>query len=85
MVAPHAPDLIFDAGPISKVLPDLVRIAGGDAGRAAKVYEGTDALTADDIAETVAWIVDLPAHMNVNRIELMPTCQGPGSFTVKRR
>ena len=27
------PDLIFDAGPISGVLPDLVRIAGGDAGR----------------------------------------------------
>ncbi len=58
---------------------------GGDAARAAKVYEGTDALTADDIAETVAWIVGLPAHMNVNRIELMPTCQGPGAFTVKRR
>jgi NADPH:quinone reductase-like Zn-dependent oxidoreductase len=28
-----APDLIFDAGPISGVLPDLVRIAGGDAHR----------------------------------------------------
>ncbi len=28
-----APDLIFDAGPISGVLPDLVRIAGGDARR----------------------------------------------------
>lgn len=58
---------------------------GGDAGKAAKVYEGTDALTSQDIAETVAWITGLPAHMNVNRIELMPTCQGPGAFTVKRR
>jgi len=28
-----SPDLIFDAGPISGVLPDLVRIAGGDAHR----------------------------------------------------
>ena len=27
------PDLIFDAGPISGVLPDLVRIAGGDGRR----------------------------------------------------
>ena len=32
-IASGAPDLIFDAGPISGVLPDLVRIAGGDASR----------------------------------------------------
>ena len=32
-LAAGAPDLIFDAGPISGVLPDLVRIAGGDAAR----------------------------------------------------
>jgi len=32
-IASGAPDLIFDAGPISDVLPDLVRIAGGDAHR----------------------------------------------------
>ncbi|HLI66002.1 MAG TPA: NADP-dependent oxidoreductase [Caulobacteraceae bacterium] len=32
-IAGGAPDLIFDAGPISGVLPDLVRIAGGDGRR----------------------------------------------------
>ena len=32
-IASGAPDLIFDAGPVSDVLPDLVRIAGGDAHR----------------------------------------------------
>ena len=58
---------------------------GGDAGKAAKVYEGTDALTAEDIAETVGWIVNLSPHVNINRVELMPTCQGPGPFTIKRR
>ena len=56
----------------------------GDAARAAKVYEGVDPLTPADIAETVAWVIGLPAHMNVNRIELMPTCQGPGPLAVKR-
>ena len=57
----------------------------GDAGRAAKVYEGVDPLTPDDIAEAVAWVVGLPARMNVNRMELMPTCQGPGPLAIKRR
>jgi 3-hydroxy acid dehydrogenase/malonic semialdehyde reductase len=56
----------------------------GDADKAAKVYEGTKPLTADNIAETVAWIAGLPPHMNVNRIELMPTCQATGPFNIKR-
>ncbi len=57
----------------------------GDADKAAKVYEGADPLTPDDIAEAVAWVIGLPARMNVNRMELMPTCQGPGPLAVKRR
>ena len=58
---------------------------GGDQARADKVYEGADPLTPEDIAETVAWIAGLPAHMNVNLIELMPTCQAPAAPAVKRR
>jgi 3-hydroxy acid dehydrogenase/malonic semialdehyde reductase len=57
---------------------------GGDAARAAQVYAGTVALTADDIAEAAAWVVGLPAHMNINRMEIMPTCQAPGPLQVKR-
>ena len=56
----------------------------GDADKAAKVYEGTQPLTAEDVAEAVAWAVALPAHVNINRIEMMPTCQGPGPFVIKR-
>ena len=56
----------------------------GDAGRAAQVYAGTQPMTADDIAEAVAWVVALPWHVNINRIEMMPTCQGPGPFQIKR-
>ncbi len=59
-----------------------VRLGSDEA--AAKVYAGTDPLTPADIAETVAWVVGLPARMNVNRIELMPTCQGPGPLAIKR-
>ena len=39
----------------------------------------------DDIAETVAWLAGLPEHVNVNRIQLMPTCQAPGPLTIKRQ
>ena len=57
---------------------------GGDADRASAVYAGTTPLTPEDIAEAVAWVVGLPAHVNVNRLEMMPTCQGPGPMTIKR-
>jgi 3-hydroxy acid dehydrogenase/malonic semialdehyde reductase len=58
---------------------------GGDTARAASVYQGTTPLTAEDIAEAVAWVLHLPAHVNINRIEMMPTCQASGPLTVKRR
>jgi 3-hydroxy acid dehydrogenase/malonic semialdehyde reductase len=36
----------------------------GDTDKAAKVYEGTQPLTSENIAETVAWIVGLPPHLS---------------------
>lgn len=60
-----------------------VRFKGDDAA-AAKVYEGTTPLKADDIANTAYWIATLPPHINVNLIELMPTCQGFSPFNIKR-
>ncbi|WP_211461637.1 SDR family NAD(P)-dependent oxidoreductase [Collimonas silvisoli] len=60
-----------------------VRFKGDDA-TAAKVYERTMSLTAEDIAETAYWIASLPSHINVNNIELMPTCQGFSPFAIKR-
>ena len=57
---------------------------GGDTERASAVYAGTEPLTADDIAEAAAWIIGLPPHMNINRMEIMPTCQAPGPLTIKR-
>ena len=61
-----------------------VRFRGDDAA-AAKVYEGTAPLTAADIAEAAYWIATLPPHVNINVIEMMPTCQGFAGFTIKRK
>jgi 3-hydroxy acid dehydrogenase/malonic semialdehyde reductase len=58
---------------------------GGDRDRAAAVYQGTTPLTAEDIAEAISWVLHLPAHVNINRIEMMPTCQASGPLTVKRQ
>ncbi|HZW20617.1 SDR family oxidoreductase [Noviherbaspirillum sp.] len=55
-----------------------------DDAAAAKVYEGTEPLTAKDIAEAAFWIANLPPHVNINYIEMMPTCQGFAPFNVKR-
>lgn len=60
-----------------------VRFRGNDEA-AAKVYEGTMPLTAVDIAESAYWIATLPPHVNINYIEMMPTCQGFGPMVIKR-
>jgi len=57
---------------------------GGDKEKAAGVYDGTQPLTAVDVAEAVHWAATLPAHVNINIIELMPTCQAAGPFNVVR-
>jgi 3-hydroxy acid dehydrogenase/malonic semialdehyde reductase len=56
----------------------------GDVEAAAKVYQGTEALRPEDIAETVFWVVNRPAHVNINAIEMMPVDQAWGPFSIHR-
>ena len=56
----------------------------GDKALAESVYEGTHPLTPEDIAETVFWVTHRPAHVNINRVEIMPVCQSPNGATVKK-
>jgi NADP-dependent 3-hydroxy acid dehydrogenase YdfG len=46
-----------------------------DAGKAAAVYAGSDAMNADDIARAVVYATDQPERLNINFIELMPVTQ----------
>lgn len=57
---------------------------GGDKDKGDSVYKGIKALSAEDIAETVEWIISRPAHVNINVISLMPTQQAFGGFAVHR-
>ncbi len=56
----------------------------GDADKAAKVYENMKPLAPDDIAESIFWIASLPAHVNINALEMMPVQQAFSPFAVSR-
>ena len=61
----------------------LVRTHGDQAASDA-LYQGAQAMTAEDIAETIFWIATLPPHVNINRLEMMPTSQSFAGFQVAR-
>jgi NADP-dependent 3-hydroxy acid dehydrogenase YdfG len=52
----------------------LVRFRG-DAARASKVYEGMTPLTADDVADCIAWAATRPSHVNIDSIVVKPRDQ----------
>ena len=56
----------------------------GDTERADKVYAGTKPLTAEDIADIIFWVNSVPAHVNINTLEVMPVCQAWSALTVNR-
>jgi NADP-dependent 3-hydroxy acid dehydrogenase YdfG len=68
---------------ITEIAPGMVKTDefainrfGGDASKAAKVYEGVDApLTAEDVAESIRWSVSLPDHFNVDSMVIRPLAQ----------
>ncbi len=61
----------------------LVR-TGGDDAASQTLYKGAEAINANDIAETIFWIANLPPHLNVNRIEVMPVRQSFAGFQIAR-
>lgn len=61
----------------------LVR-TGGNQSASDALYAGVSPIRAEDIAEQVAWLASLPAHLNINRIETMPVNQSFAGFQVYR-
>ena len=55
-----------------------------DGAAAAKVYAGMKPLSADDVVDTAEAVLRLPAHVNVNTLEVMPVQQAFGPFAVSR-
>jgi len=61
----------------------LVRTKG-DQAASDRLYRGTTPLTAEDIAEQIFYVASLPDHININRLEVMPTRQAWMPFAVDR-
>jgi serine 3-dehydrogenase len=57
---------------------------GGDKVASDKLYAGMDPMTAQDLAELFWWLANLPPHLNINTVELMPVSQSFAGFTVSR-
>ncbi|MBA2934314.1 SDR family NAD(P)-dependent oxidoreductase [Sphingomonas sp. CGMCC 1.13654] len=61
----------------------LIR-TGGDQGASDELYQGAQPMTGEDIAQMLLWVAELPPHLNVNRLEIMPVRQSFAGFQVAR-
>ena len=62
----------------------LTRFAG-DRDKAEAVYEGVeDPLVAEDVAETIAHALDLPAHVNLDQVTVRPLAQAAQHKVVRK-
>jgi len=61
----------------------LVR-TGGNQDAYNQLYQGADPIQPEDIADTVFWIANLPAHLNINQLEIMPVSQAWSPFSIHR-
>jgi serine 3-dehydrogenase (NADP+) len=63
---------------------EFTTVRTGSQDASDKLYAGADPMTGGDIAATMLWIAELPAHLNINAIELMPVRQSFAGFAVAR-
>lgn len=56
----------------------------GDDERASKVYENVEFIRPQDISNMVLWLINQPKHININRLEVMPTAQTFAGLTVHK-
>ena len=62
----------------------LVR-TGGDQAASDALYSNMAPMTAEDHADLFWWLANLPPHLNINSIELMPVSQSWAGFAVERQ
>jgi serine 3-dehydrogenase (NADP+) len=61
----------------------LVR-TGGDRNASDTLYSGVTPMTGADIAAMMLWIAQMPPHLNINRLEVMPVNQSFAGFQIAR-
>ncbi|PVZ09717.1 MULTISPECIES: SDR family oxidoreductase [unclassified Pseudomonas] len=61
----------------------LVRF-NGDQSKYDATYKGAEPVQPQDIAETIFWVMNQPAHLNINSLEIMPVSQSWAGFAIER-
>jgi NADP-dependent 3-hydroxy acid dehydrogenase YdfG len=75
---------------VTEVAPGMVQTEfslvrfDGDEAAAAKVYEGMQPLSAEDVAECIRWALAQPAHVNVDEIVVRPRDQATATSVHRR-
>jgi NADP-dependent 3-hydroxy acid dehydrogenase YdfG len=83
-------ELVGEPIRITEVAPGMVDTEfstvrfGGDADRAAGVYRGLTPLTAEDVADVVAFCVTRPAHVNLDTVVMKPVAQASATVAARR-
>ena len=83
-------DLLPHGIKVSAINPGMVETEfsvvrfDGDEDRAKKVYMGLEPLRPEDIAETVFWVANRPAHVNINDVLIMPTAQATATNVIRK-
>lgn len=57
----------------------------GDTERASKVYQGFDALQAEDIADIIYFVISRPYHVNIADLIVMPTAQASSTIVNRNK
>jgi serine 3-dehydrogenase (NADP+) len=63
---------------------EFTTVRTGDRAASDALYAEMTPMTGEDIAETISWVANLPAHLNINTLELMPVDQSFAGFQVDR-
>lgn len=76
---------------VTEVAPGMVRTEefslvrfDGDRQRYDAVYAGVDPLTAEDVADVVAWVASRPRHVNIDMVQVTPVQQAGVGKVVRR-
>lgn len=57
---------------------------GGDKQASDNLYAGMHPMTSEDLADLFWWVANLPSHLNINTVELMPVSQSFAGFSITR-
>lgn len=84
LLGTHVRVTCIEPGLVGKTELSEIRFKG-DKQRAHNLYDKTDPLVPEDVAEVVFWCTQQPQHVNVNTLELMPVCQASASLSIFRK